>query len=210
MAGTPFIYETTNNRTERLIALSLLALIIIVGIFILVVNINTAQNIDATNSVNLHWYTKFVPDLVNNIDPVKLLWISFLGGMIFFPIPTELAFYFSIIQGYSPLACVIFATIGFVMGNIVNYFVGLKMSHHVLYLLSAKSFFKMRRQVNRWGVYAILLLNILPAPSDVLTVGLGTVRYNPRKLFFFSTIGNTIKFTIIAVGAHAIKGIFGW
>jgi len=204
MGATPFIYETTNNRTQRLVAIILVALVIFAGIIIVVTNIHTAEN----KSSNQHWYSKYVPDLVNNINPLKLLVISFLGGMIFFPIPTELVFYFSIIQGNSPIACIIFATIGFVLGNVVNYFVGLKLSHHILYLLSAKTFFKMRRHVNRWGIYAILILNILPAPSDVLTVGLGTIRYNAKRLFFFSTIGNTIKFTVIALGAHALRGLF--
>lgn len=204
MTSTPFIYETTNNRLRRLVAISILLAIILVGVAILVINLHNAKASASGDT----WYAPFVPDLVNDITPMKLLLISFLGGTIFFPIPTELAFYFSIIQGNSPVTCVLFATFGFVLGNVVNYLIGLKLSNHIMYLLSAKAFFKMRRQVNRWGVYAVLLLNLIPAPSDVLAVALGTVRYNPRTLFFFSVLGNTIKFIAIAVIAYATKGLF--
>jgi len=207
-----FIYETTNNRFRRFMAIIFVAVIICAIITVFVFNLNTAKaadvkNIDSTNTVAQSWYSRYIPNIVDNIDPIKLMCICFIGGLILVPIPVELAFYFSIIQGNSPLVCIVLATIGLVTANSVNYLIGRKLSHHITYLLSAKAFFAMRRQVNKWGVYAILLLNIIPAPSDVLAVGLGTVRYNPRTFLFFSIVGNIIKFTIIAFAAHAIQGL---
>jgi len=196
-----FIYETSNNRAQRLIMLSLLILLIVAGAVMLVRNYRVAENLP----INDHWYSKYVPDLVHDITPLKLLYLSILGGMIFFPIPVELAFFFSITQGHSAPLCIAAAVTGFMVGNVVNYLVGLKMSRHVSYILSAKKFYALRRQVNRWGTYAIIIMNVLPAPSDVLTVGLGTIRYNRQRLFVLTLISTIIKFTVLALCARTLQ-----
>ena len=167
----------------------------------LTMNVRVGENLPVTE----HWYSKYVPDLVHDITPLRLLWLSILGGMIFFPIPVELAFFFSITQGHSVPLCIGASVIGFIVGNIVNYLVGLKLSRHVGYLLSAKKFFALRRQVNKWGTYAIIVMNVLPSPSDVLTVGLGTIKYNRQRLFVLIFVSNIIKFIIIALSAQALQ-----
>lgn len=197
-----FIYETTNHRLQRGIALLIVALSIAAIIIVFISNLHTAVKIS-----NEKWYTPYVPDLVHNITPLRLLIISILGGLIFFPIPSELAFFFSIEDGYSLGWCMAAGITGLFLGSIINYLLGLKLHKQVMYLLSAKNFFGLRRQINRWGLYVILLFNSFPAPSDTLTVCLGTIRYNYKRLFILVVIGNIIKFTIIAVAAHSLHGL---
>jgi len=205
MQNESFIYETSNNRLQRSIAISILAFIIIAGITIAVFNIRLAHEYPLAPS----WYSHYVPDLVHNITPIKLFIFCMLSTMIFFQIPAELAFYFSIKEGNSMAFFIFVAVFGSMVGHVVSYLVGLKLSKQIMYLLSAKTFFSVRRKVNRWGAYAVLLLNVLPAtPSDVLTVGLGTVRYDKKRLFSLIAIGNLIKFTVIALAAYALKGLF--
>ncbi len=194
-----FIYETTNHRVQRGIALTIVALSIVAIIIVIIGNLHAA-----VHTVNEPWYTPYVPDLVHNITPLRLLIICIMGGMVFIPIPGELAFFFSIGQGYPLGWCMAAAIMGFFLGNIINYLLGLKLHKQVMYLLSAKKFFGMRRKINHWGVYAILVLNSFPAPSDVLTFCLGTIRYNHKRLFTLIIIGNIIKFTIITVAAHSL------
>lgn len=205
MQNESFIYETSNNRLQRFIAISILAFLILAGIAITVFNIHLARE----NPLSPPWYSGYLPDLIHNITPLKVLFLCMLSTMIFFQIPAELAFYFSIKEGNSMVLLIFMAIVGSMIGHFVSYFVGLKLSKQIMYLLSAKTFFSVRRKVNRWGSYAIFLLNVLPAtPSDVLTVGLGTVRYNKKRLFSLIAIGNFIKFTVIALGVYAFLGLF--
>ncbi|HLC61498.1 MAG TPA: VTT domain-containing protein [Candidatus Nanoarchaeia archaeon] len=205
MQSESFIYETSNNRLQRYIAVSMLAFVIIAGIMIAVFNIRLAQEYPLATP----WYSRYVPDLVHDITPLKLFIFCVLSTMIFFQIPAELAFYFGINEGNPMVFFIFVAVAGSMVGHAISYLVGLKLSNQIRYLLSAKTFFSMRRKVNRWGAYAVLLLNVLPAtPSDVLTVGLGTVRYDKKRLFSFIAIGNITKFTVIALAVYSLKELF--
>ena len=205
MQNGDFIYETSNNRLQRLIAISILALLIAAGIVITVFNIRLAREFPLAEP----WYSRYVPDLIHNITPMHIFIFCMLSTMIFFQIPAELAFYFGIKEGNSMVLFILVAVAGSLIGHIISYVVGLKLSNQIRYLLSAKSFFSVRRKVNRWGAYAILVLNVIPAtPSDVLTVGLGTVQYNKNRLFSLIVIGNLIKFTVIALSVYTLNGLF--
>jgi len=195
----PLIYETTNHRFQRGIALTIVALSIVAIITVVIINL-----LVAIHTSTEHWYTPYIPDLVHNITPLRLLLISIMGGILFLPIPGELAFFFSIGQGYSLGWCMAAAVTGFLLGNAITYLLGLKLHKQVMYLLSAKKFFGLRRQVNRWGMYIILVFNSFPAPSDMLAFCLGTIRYNYKRLFTLIVIGSIIKFTIIAIAAHSL------
>ena len=96
---------------------------------------------------------------------------------------------------------------GFLLGNVVNYVFGLKFHKQIMFLISAKKFFGLRRQMNRWGAYAVLVLNFLPAPSDMLTFCLGAMRYNYKRLFILIFIGNIVKFSIIAIVAPGLHDV---
>lgn len=203
-----FVYETSNNRPQRFITLSLIIILIAVGVAVLVTNINLVSNVFAKDNIlgGEKWYTQYVPDLVHNITPSRLLVISMIGSLIFFTLPVELAFLFSIIQGNSILLCIAVTLLGFALASFINYETGHKLSKYILYVLSAKKFYQMRRLMNRWGVYTIVLMTLLPTASDLLTFGLGTIKYNIKRLFALIIVGALVKFTIIALAANAILG----
>ncbi len=199
-----FIYETSNNRVQRLIALCALVLLVAAGVAVLVTNIHIGND----TPVGDRWYVRYVPDLVHDITPLRLLVVSALGTLLFVPIPVEVAFLFSVGQGHPLALCVAIAVLGVVLGNVVNYALGRKLSRYVLCVLSAKRFFEMRRQMNRWGPYAILVLGLMPIGSDILTFGLGTIRYNTHRLFAWIAVAALVKFTFLALAAGAVRGIF--
>ncbi len=201
MTTESFVYETSNNRAQRIAMVAILVMLVLGGI------VTFLTNVDLGTPTEAAWYEKYVPDIAHDITPTKVFLISLFGAMIFFPIPAELAFVVSIHDGNPVLICFAAAVIGFTLGHAVNYAVGRQLSNQALYLLSAKKFYGLRRQVNRWGAYAVVVLNMFPAPSDLLTVGLGTMRYNVKRLFVLITIGNIIKFAILAYAANALIGV---
>ena len=189
-----FVQETSNNRVNRIVALLVVAVLIVSGLVITVVNYGRAHGIVNSES----FVSRFTPNIVHNITPLKQFVISVLSGMIVFPIPNEIVFYVGLRQGNAPLLSVFATVAGFVLGNMVTYLLGLKISKHIVYLLSTRKIYELRRKVNTYGVYAIVVINLLPVPSDILTFGLGTVRYNFKRLFLFLTLANLVKFIFLA------------
>ena len=189
-----FVHETSNNRGKRFIALLVMIALIASGSIIAAVSYWGAQGKASSES----FFSRYTPDIVHNITPLKQFVVSILSGMIIFPIPNEVPFYVGLRQGNPPVLSVLATVAGFVLGNIITYFMGLKLSKQVVYLLSTKKIYELRRKVNKYGVYAVIVINLLPVPSDILTFGLGTIRYNFKRLFLFLTLANLVKFGIFA------------
>lgn len=189
-----FIYETSNNRTQRFIALCLMILLALSGLFFILGGVDLASG----GKVSGNEKTDLIPDFVKEVTLEKQFLVSAMSGMIIFPIPNEVPFYMGLKQGNDPLLSILLTVLGFSIGNCITYFLGLKLSKQVVYLLSTKKIYELRRKVNTWGIYAIIAVNIIPSPSDILTFGLGMVRYNFKRLFITLVISNMIKFSILA------------
>ncbi len=189
-----FVLQTDNNRKQRFIALVVTILLVGAGIATLVLSYIYA----APNVAGESFLSRYTPGFLADIGPAKQFIISTMSGMIIFPIPNEAAFYLGLRQGHSAIATVLATALGFALGNAVTYMLGLKFSKHIVYLLSTSQIYRLRRSVNHYGVYAILVLNLLPAPSDVLTFGLGMIRYNTKRLFAILIIANIVKFSLYA------------
>ena len=189
-----FVHETSNNQVKRFVALLVMVVLIVSGLVIAAVNYGRAQNKVSSES----FFSRYTPNIVDDITPLKQFLISTLSGMIIFPIPNEVVFYVGLRQGNPPLLSVLATVGGFVLGNIMTYLLGMKLSKQLVYLLSTRKIYELRRKVNTYGVYAVIVINLLPLPSDILTFGLGTIRYNFKRLFLFLTLANFVKFGVSA------------
>jgi membrane protein YqaA with SNARE-associated domain len=200
MDDSTFIYETSGNQIQRICALLFLMFLLVFGAGLIIANLTGHTFMGYTLP------KVYITDLVSDITIPKLFFITFLGYLIFFPLPTEIAFYFALAQGNDPLLSTIVASIGVFLGNAVNYYIGYKLTNQVMYLLSAKNFFKVRRQVNKWGAYAIFFMNVIPSPSDILGVGLGTIKYSKTRFLLISGVATLIKFAVIAFIVSRAQG----
>ena len=197
-----FIYETENNRVQRLIAVSLVAIIFAAGIALFLIHLHVSTDTAATQ-----WYSTVLSSFTRALSPIQLFIVSILGATIFFPLPLEIFFIFTLKQGHSAIACIGAVVIGWLIGHMVNYFLGSRFSKYIRYLLSAKKFFSIRRKINRWGPYAIVSTNLLPAASDILAFGLGTIRYNKKRMFALIAITTLIKYSVLALAATTVLGL---
>ncbi|MDP3882130.1 MAG: VTT domain-containing protein [Nanoarchaeota archaeon] len=141
----------------------------------------------------------FAKDAVTNVSLSKLFWISFLGGSIFIPMPIELFYWFSMTSGNGIFYSFAIALVGFVSIQLVNYWLGLKLSPFFLNFVSKRKIFKVRRAVNKYGALAVFVLNVVPSPSELLIFGLGVTKYNLTRLFAVLTLATAIKYGIMAI-----------
>lgn len=183
-----FVVETRDHIRPRLYALG-----IVLFIVVLLAGL-------ATYSVfSGNWqYSDLAPDF-ERLTPVTLLYSGAISGLFFVPIPLELAFLGGVRAG-SPVGPSLVAVIaGFLLGNLVSYLVGWKLSRYVMHLVSAKKMYGLRRKVNRFGSVVVFLVNLIPGPAPQLTFALGMARYNMARLFSWFLAGNIVKYSIISV-----------
>ena len=65
-------------------------------------------------------------------------------------------------------------------------------------MISLKKIYKVRRTVNKYGAYGILLGNIIPFfSSEIISFALGLTKYNVTRLFLLTLTANIIKYSSI-------------
>lgn len=183
-----FILDTTDHVRPRIYALIAAIILVAAGGWVVYDNMTAGE--DAKSFISL-------PNF-DSITIVTLFVSAALGGLFFVPIPVEALFYIGLRQGNIPLVAGIAVVSGFLLGHIISYFIGLKLSRFIQYFLSPKKMYSLRRAVNKYGVYAIIGVNLIPGPSPQLTFGLGIARYNFVRLVMLIILGNTLKYAAIA------------
>lgn len=181
--STTFVFETYDQRNRRLLALLVLGVIVLSGIAFSVQHIAQGGALPNFQA----W----------KITPVSLFFMAAIGGLFFFPVPIEAIFFAGLRAGNDATFSLTAVLTGFILGNIVSYLIGWKLSRTFMSVMPAKKLHAVRKYVMKWGAPAVFILNALPMPSPLLTFGLGIARYNVARLFTLLLAGNLVKFTFI-------------
>ncbi len=128
-----------------------------------------------------------------------VFYAHFIGGLFFVPSLDEVVFYYALVKNSLWLFIFIAAIAGYMLAQLVNYFVGMKMSDPIFSLVSKSKLYKARRYINKYGSFGIFIFNALPFPAPLLTFGLGIAKYNFSRLMLWTLIGKVVKYTIILV-----------
>ncbi len=112
----------------------------------------------------------------------------------------------------NPVLVGLFGGLGAAIGEMTGYFVGYA-GHKMMIrknMKVAKNVQKLLKTHNPF--FVIIFLGALPFPFDVVGVVCGLSKYDVKKFFIASYIGNTIKLMIVALagfyGVHWILRIF--
>lgn len=103
-------------------------------------------------------------------------------------------------SGHDPTLTVIVATIGNVLGSVVNYLMGLwgaKFTLEKIIRISEQEFTRATRQFKRFGT-PCLLFAWLPVIGDPLTLVAGILRINFPLFLILVTIGKAFRYIAIA------------
>lgn len=124
---------------------------------------------------------------------------SFLAATVL-PLSSEVVLGLLLSGGYNPAPVVAVATVGNVLGSVVNYWIGLagtgwltrKISH-----VSENDIQKARDRFESWG-WAGLLLAWVPVIGDPLTVVAGMLRINFAWFISLVTMGKLGRYLVLA------------
>lgn len=130
---------------------------------------------------------------------VGLFFSAFLAATIL-PLGSEVVLVALLLNGFNPVSVVMIATIGNVLGSVVNYAIGFFGSafliHRVL-KISDESFNQSKQRFQKWGT-ASLLLAWVPIIGDPLTVIAGVLRINIWLFLLLVTAGKLGRYVVVS------------
>ena len=130
---------------------------------------------------------------------LTLFFIAFLSGSLL-PLGSEALFLYDLQAGYSVVLLVLFASVGNILGALLNYYLGLKGEEFLLRkgYLKETALQKARRRFDRFGGY-ILLLSAAPIIGDPLTFIAGMLGYRLRYFILFVTLSKTTRYAALVL-----------
>lgn len=159
--------------------------------------------------------------IVNGADLTSLLALGYPGvsvmmffssATVFLPAPgfaTVLAV--GGLTQLNPFVLGLFAGLGSSVGELTGYLVGLG-GRHALHPERGRWAQRCEYFMRRWGFLTILLMASFPNPFfDAVGIVAGSLGYPARRLWIACLIGNTIKYTSLALlGETAASMLAGW
>jgi membrane protein DedA with SNARE-associated domain len=134
---------------------------------------------------------------IKNLTLWGLFLAHLIGGIFFVPSPDEIIFYYGLIKGNNYFLALVFSTTGYMIAQLLNYWVGKKISPLIMHVISKKKVYETRRFVNKYGSIGIFIFNFLPFPGPLLTFALGIARYNAIRLFALTLLGKICKYAAL-------------
>jgi len=189
-----FIIENSNKQKIRMFFIVVISFAVIFGLGFAI--FSTFEGFSEDNL----YYGAIKGLIIGQIDsftPAGLFYAGFGSSLFFIPLSEELFFYWGISKGTPILLAALMINAGFLLAQIFNYYTGRKISNWILYFVSKKKIYKVRRFVDKHGAWGVFFINLLFLPAPLLTFALGITKYNVYRLFFFMILGDIIKFAAI-------------
>ncbi len=202
MADDKFLIPSSNReKIQSVLGLfSWLFLILIAGLLLTLFWYQITSRLPFITSIS-----NYVGSNIANLTIMGTLYASFLGGIFFVPSPDEVIFYYTIAKNHMIFFTLVAFLTGYLMAQILNYYLGWKISTHILNFVSKRKLYKSRRYINKYGSWGIFVFNFLPFPAPLLSLGLGIAKYNLKRLLIWSFLGHLAKFLII-IGIYLVIG----
>src|SRR5688572_12604516 len=109
----------------------------------------------------------------------------------------------------NPYVLGLFAGIGSSAGELTGYLVGLG-GRQAFHRAEGRWLRRAEYFMRRWGFLTILTLATIPNPFfDAVGILAGSLGYSPRRLWVACMIGNTVKYTALALLGGTAASIFG-
>jgi membrane protein YqaA with SNARE-associated domain len=133
---------------------------------------------------------------------------TLLGSTIFLPLSMDIAYPVLLRAGVTRLPIILAVGGGAMIGNYINYLVGMRGIKHVQRHVSAKHIDQAKHLITRWGAPGMLVALALPLPlpvADPITVIAGAVNME-RMRFFAATFGGHALRSALVIGLIQIVG----
>ncbi len=124
--------------------------------------------------------------------------IHFAGYLFFIIMPVEALIPIYQAEGHAGSILVLLAVATALAAQFIDYGIGRLLSESVIdTVIGEARYQRFRGRIERWGGWAILLVNLLPLSSPNMLLVAGMVRYSPRRALLISFVGLTAKYVVM-------------
>lgn len=125
--------------------------------------------------------------------------IHFSGYLFFLLMPVEMAFIYYL-PYFNKLGLFAVALITAETAQIIDYLIGYSLSSRFIFkIISEKQILKAEKQIYKYGNLTILVFNLFPLSSSVISLAAGMIRYRFKPWILSSTIGLVAKYIFLCL-----------
>ncbi len=139
-------------------------------------------------------------DLLSGRDPVlsSFIILHFAGYLFFLIMPVEALVPYFLSLGHNSFLILTLAIVTALVAELIDYGVGFLASDKIIRsLIGEKTYAKYQGKVHRYGYLTILIFNIFPLSSSVVSLVAGMLKLKGRRFLFYTLLGLTIKYFAI-------------
>lgn len=127
--------------------------------------------------------------------------VNFTGYLfVFLLMPVELAFIFYLRSGYDPLTLNLIAISTAFASESIDYMIGYFFSARIIdRLIGRHRYEKAEDEIRKYGNWAILVSNVLPLSSPVISLAAGMLKYRVKDVVMYSFIGIVLRYLILTL-----------
>jgi len=125
--------------------------------------------------------------------------IHFSGYLFFLLMPVEVA-YIYYLPYFNKFELIAVALITAETAQIIDYLIGYSLSSRFIFkIVSEKQILKAEKQIYKYGNLTILVFNLFPLSSSVISLAAGMIRYRFKPWILCSTIGLIVKYVFLSL-----------
>ena len=127
--------------------------------------------------------------------------VNFTGYLfVFLFMPVELAFIFYLRSGYDPLILNLVAISTAFASEAIDYLIGYFFSARIIdRLIGRHRYEKAEDEIRKYGNWAILVSNVLPLSSPVISLAAGMLKYRVKEVVIYSFVGIVLRYLLLTV-----------
>ena len=127
--------------------------------------------------------------------------VNFFGYLFFFLLmPMELAFIYYLRTGYDPLILNLVAIGTAIASQTIDYLIGYFFSTGIIdRLIGRKRYEKAEAEIRKYGNWTLLLSNILPLSSPVVSLAAGMLKYRVKDAFIYTLVGIICRYLLLTL-----------
>jgi len=134
---------------------------------------------------------------ITSQTPLGVFYLFMIASLFFLPIPLE-ALYFNFLRNGFPFPSLMFYTVGgIVVGQMINYWLGRLFGFIFMSFIKKKTRRSVKTKLTKYGIFAIVLVHLIPFPFQVFNLLAGAFRYKFWKWIVFVILGLVIKHLIM-------------
>lgn len=150
-------------------------------------------------------------EIVHKYGMLGLLVAAFFSSTVIVTFPIEGIFPFLIEYGTDPIALVVVAAFGSLIGTWMNYGIGVWGAHLIARKIGHTQLERAKALMDKYGWVGLLVLVGLPIPAfpvDPLTIVPGILRMNPLEFTIAVFVGKLIRYGIMVAAIIGLISVF--